>query len=99
MLDRVALRIMKDIIAKMGCFVKMATAFLSRASPVRTAIVHSVLRVSVSTTFVVKYLAAHVKTVFLAKLECPAFKPSLIMVPIAILLKRPVKLMPEKAAI
>ncbi len=59
-------------VVKRGCSVTMATAFLSLATPAKTAIVHSVCRVSVSGTLVPNNLVAPVKTEFLAKLECPA---------------------------
>ena len=59
-------------VANRGCCVTMVTAFRSLALPVRTAIVHSVCRVSVSGTLVPNNLVAPVKTEFLAKLECPA---------------------------
>jgi hypothetical protein len=52
--------------------VRMATAFLIQATFARTAIVHSVCKVSVSGTLVPNNLVAPVQTEFLVKLECPA---------------------------
>ena len=76
----------------------MATAFQSQATPVRTAIVHSVCWVSVSITHVAKYPVAPVKTEFLVKLECPAYKLSTLITTWDPLFMIPAKLMPEKAA-
>jgi hypothetical protein len=50
----------------------MATAVLTQAAFARTAIVHSVCRVSVSGTFVPNKLVESVKTESHVKLECPA---------------------------
>jgi hypothetical protein len=75
--------------------VKMATAFLNRAAFARTAIVHSVCRVSVSGAFVPNKLVATVKTEFHVKLECPARSPRLFIV---LVLNQPATSMPDKAA-
>ena len=75
--------------------VRMATAFLNQAALAKTAIVHSVCRVSVSGTFVPNKLVATVKTEFHVKLECPARSPRLFIV---LVLNQPATSMPDKAA-
>ncbi len=86
---------MRIEVAKRGCCVRMAPAFLSLATPV--ALIPSVCRVSVSGASVVKYLVAPVYIMFPVKLECPA---SIIRLPIPILkLELIAILMPEKAAL
>ena len=74
----------------------MATAFLSLATPVRTAIIPSVCRVSVSGTLVLNNLVAPVYPLHV-KLECLA---SITLVPGPIMIHSLfATLMPEKAAI
>ena len=85
-------------VAKRGCSVMMATAFLSLATPARTVIVRSVCRVSVSGTLVANNLVAPVKTEFLVKLECLATITRFLREMRAIIIMQPAKSMLEKAA-
>jgi hypothetical protein len=75
--------------------VRMATACPNQAAFARTAIVHSVCRVSVSGTFVPNKLVETVKTESHVKLECPAKSPRLFIV---LVLNLPATSMPDKAA-
>lgn len=84
-------------VANRGCSVTMVTAFRSLAMPVRTAIVHSVCRVSVSGTLVPNNLVAPVYQEFHVKLECLATITMVAGLILRIMLSA--KLMPEKAAI